>query len=389
MAKQEYKASSMLRLLAMQFLEHRLAVISLILIACFITIAIIAPLIGKVLGVDPNSQRIFSRYKPPMTRLEAPTGEREDTVDRFIEMNQARAKAIIEAVRKAVLVNESIADGDALFEIMAQAKDDPSVLEKLRAVKNAQVDQFASLLKGFTTIHYLGTDELGRDVLMRLIYSARVSISIGIMVAVIAALIGLAIGSMAGFYGGVVDSLLMRVTDSLLSLPLIPVLILFAAADIKRIPIIGFFIGGQNESIAKMIVVLCLFSWMTPARLARASMLSVKEKEFVMAARTLGASDFRIIGLHITPNILAPLLVAVTLNVGSAILFEAALSFLGLGVQPPTATWGNMLYNAQELIHESPQLAIFPGLLIFVTVICFNFIGDGLQDAIDPKAIRR
>jgi peptide/nickel transport system permease protein len=181
----------------------------------------------------------------------------------------------------------------------------------------------------------------------------------------------------------------MRITDSMLSLPFIPVLILFAVADIKQIPVLGFFIRGNNESIAKMVVVLCLFSWMIPARLVRASILSIKEKEFVFAAKNLGASDFRIVVRHITPNILAPLLVAVTLRVGQSIIFEAALSFLGLGVQPPTPTWGNMLFNAQEIIHESPLLAIFPGALIFITVICFNFVGDGLQDAIDPKAIRR
>jgi peptide/nickel transport system permease protein len=286
-------------------------------------------------------------------------------------------------------VTPKISDPDALFEVMDMAGDDAAVMEQLRALKDPRVNAYINVLDGFTTTHYLGTDELGRDVLMRLIYGARVSISIGLLVAVISALIGLLIGSLAGYYGGFLDSALMRITDSLLSLPLIPVLILFAAADIKQIPILGMFIRGENESIAKMVVVLCLFSWMTAARLVRASILSVKEKEFVFAARTLGAGDFRIIAWHITPNILAPLLVAVTLNIGKSILFEAALSFLGLGVQPPTPTWGNMLYNAQELIHEAPLLAIFPGTLIFITVICFNFVGDGLQDAIDPKAIRR
>ena len=138
-----------------------------------------------------------------------------------------------------------------------------------------------------------------------------------------------------------------------------------------------------------MVLILLLFSWMTVARLVRASILSEKQKEFALAARTLGATDFRIIVNHMIPNILAPLLVQVSLMVGDAILFESALSFLGLGIQPPIATWGGMLNNAQELIFEAPQLAIFPGVLIFIVVICFNFVGDGLQDAIDPKAIRR
>ncbi|MBN2355085.1 ABC transporter permease [candidate division KSB1 bacterium] len=389
MPEQEYKATSMLRIILSQYFEHKFAVIGLIVLFCFAIIAVLAPWIGRLLGVDPTSQQIFNRYKPPMTHLEHSSDERETAIEAFIDANPARAQVVIASIRKAGLIAATVSDDDALYEVMNQARKDPTVVATLKTLEQAQVDQFAQLLKGFTTLHYLGTDELGRDVLMRLIYGTRVSMSIGLMVALISALIGLTIGSMAGFYGGILDSLLMRVTDSLLALPSIPVLILFAAADIKRIPILGLFIRGSNESIAKMVVVLCLFSWMTAARLVRASILSVKEKEFVLAAKTLGARDFRIIALHITPNILAPLLVSVTLNIGGAILSEAALSFLGLGVQPPIPTWGNMLFNAQELIHESPLLAIFPGVLIFITVICFNFVGDGLQDAIDPKAIRR
>jgi peptide/nickel transport system permease protein len=389
MAEQEYRASSMLRIVVTQYFEHRFAVIGLAVLLGFVVIAVGAPFIGKILGVDATAQQIFYRYKPPFTHLERSTGDRETAVEEFIQTDPARAQVVIVALRQAGLVTAKVSDDDALYEVMDQAKSDPAVITQLHALEQPQIEQFTRLLQSFTTTHYLGTDELGRDVLMRLIYGTQVSMSIGVLVALISAFIGLAVGSVAGFYGGTLDALLMRVTDSLLALPSIPVLILFAAADIKQIPIVGWFIRGSNESIAKMVVVLCLFSWMTAARLVRASILSVKEKEFVLAAKTLGANDFRIIALHITPNILAPLLVSVTLNIGSAILSEAALSFLGLGVQPPTPTWGNMLFNAQELIHEAPLLAIFPGFLIFITVICFNFVGDGLQDAIDPKAIRR
>ncbi len=389
MAEQEYKASSMLRIIASQYVEHRFAVIGLGIIVLFVLLAIFASVIGNILRLDPYSQSIFNRYKPVMTRIERSMGEREEAVELFIVQNQERANEIVAKVRNAGLIKTNVSDEDILFEIMEQAGNDSSMLEELTSLADSQVTQFTTLLKGFSSTHYLGTDELGRDVLMRLIYGAQISLSIGLLVAFLSAFIGLIVGSLGGYYGGLLDSILMRVTDSLLSLPLIPVLILFAAADIKQIPIIGWFIRGANESIAKMVVVLCIFSWMTVARLVRASILSVKEKEFVFAARTLGASDFRIILQHITPNILAPLLVAVTLNVGRSILFESALSFLGLGIQPPTATWGNMLFNAQELIYEAPLLAIFPGTLIFITVICFNFVGDGLQDAIDPKSIRR
>ena len=389
MAEQEYRASSMLRIVLTQFLEHRFAVIALGIIVLLMLLAIFAPVIGNWLGVNPEDQSIFNRYKPVMTTIDKSLGQREEDVEQFISEDEQRANDIIQTLRDAGMIDKSVSDEDALFEVMEDAKDDETVISQLQSLHNSEVNDFARLLNNFKSVHYLGTDELGRDVLMRLIYGARVSISIGLLVAFISAVIGLIIGSLAGYYGGILDATLMRVTDSLLSLPLIPVLILFAAANIKQIPLIGWFIRGGNESIAKMVVVLCIFSWMTAARLVRASILSIKEKEFVFAAKILGASDLRIIAMHITPNILAPLLVAVSLRVGSSIIFEAALSFLGLGVQPPTPTWGNMLYNAQEMIYEAPLLAIFPGIMIFITVICFNFVGDGLQDAIDPKSIRR
>jgi peptide/nickel transport system permease protein len=138
-----------------------------------------------------------------------------------------------------------------------------------------------------------------------------------------------------------------------------------------------------------MVIILCAFSWMQAARLVRGSILSIKEQEFILAARVLGARDRSIIVSHIVPNVIAPLLVAVTLGIGNAILFEAALSFLGLGIQPPTPSWGNMLHNAQEMVQHAPMLAVLPGLLILFTVISFNYIGDGVRDAVDPRAIRR
>jgi peptide/nickel transport system permease protein len=182
---------------------------------------------------------------------------------------------------------------------------------------------------------------------------------------------------------------LMRVTDALLSLPLVPFLIVIAAIDLNKIPAFKSVVGSENESIVKMVVILLLFSWMTIALLVRGSILSLREREFILAARTLGANDSTIILRHMFPNVIAPMLVSVTLGVGNAILFESALSFLGLGIQPPTPSWGNMLFNAQELISEAPFLAFIPGLLILLTTISFNYLGDGLQDAIDPKAIRR
>jgi peptide/nickel transport system permease protein len=212
---------------------------------------------------------------------------------------------------------------------------------------------------------------------------------VGLLSALAAALIGLIMGTLAGYYGGWIDAALSRFTDALLSLPLLPLMIIFAAVDLANMPVFSLIISGQNESIAKLVVIIVLFSWMGVARLVRGSILSIKRREYVLAAKVLGASDYRTIISHIVPNVIAPLLVAVTLGVGQAILFESALSFLGLGIQPPTPSWGNMLFNAQELLNQSPFLAVFPGVLIFFTVVSFNFIGDGLQDAIDPKSIQR
>jgi peptide/nickel transport system permease protein len=181
----------------------------------------------------------------------------------------------------------------------------------------------------------------------------------------------------------------MRVTDALISLPLLPVLIVIAAVDLQKVPGLSWILNSGSESLIKLVFILCIFSWMTVARLVRGSILSLREREFILAAKTLGATDFTIISRHMFPNVLAPILVSVTLGVGDSILFEATLSYLGLGIQPPTPSWGNMLFNAQELISQAPFLAIIPGFLIFLIVVSFNFLGDGLQDAMDPKAIRR
>ena len=234
----------------------------------------------------------------------------------------------------------------------------------------------------------LGTDDLGRDVLLRLLHGGRVSLLVAIGDATAAATIGTIVGLIAGFYGGRLDALLMRVTDSVIALPLLPLLIVLAAVDPAKLGLPASLAQSADLSLYRVVVIIALVGWTTVARLVRGATLAVREREFVRAARALGAGPLRIMAVHLLPNVASPIIVATTLSVGNVILFESVLSFLGLGIQPPVPSWGNMLTNAQELIWEAPELAIYPGLAIFATVIAFNFLGDGLQDALDPRATR-
>lgn len=236
--------------------------------------------------------------------------------------------------------------------------------------------------------HPLGTDDLGRDVLARLLQGGRVSLFVGLAAALTSAVFGTAIGLAAGFYGGRLDTLLMRFTDGVISLPLLPLLIVLAAVDLTKLGVPPALAQSPEISLYRIVAIVSLFGWTTVARLVRGSALAVREQEFVRAARALGAGPLRLMAVHILPAVVSPIVVATTLSVGNIILFESVLSFLGLGIQPPLPSWGNMLTNAQELVWEAPMLAVYPGLAIFATVIAFNFLGDGLQDALDPRATR-
>jgi peptide/nickel transport system permease protein len=237
--------------------------------------------------------------------------------------------------------------------------------------------------------HPLGTDELGRDLLARLLYGGRVSLTVGLAAALASAVIGTVIGLAAGYYGGKLDVVLMRLTDGVIALPLLPLLIVLAAVDLTKIGLPEALARDADVSLYRMVAIIALVSWTTVARLVRGAALSVREREFVLAATACGAGPLRIMTVHILPNVVSPIIVATTLSVGNVILLESVLSFLGLGIQPPIASWGNMLTGAQELIWSAPELVFWPGALIFLTVIAFNFLGDGLQDALDPRAIAR
>ncbi len=222
--------------------------------------------------------------------------------------------------------------------------------------------------------HWLGTDELGRDQLSRIIMGGRVSLMVGLVVAALAAGIGTLVGMIAGYYGSWVDNALMRLVDMTLSLPLLPLLM-----------VAGLATGG---SLWGIVVILGALTWMGVARLVRGSFLSLREKEFVEAARAMGASDWRIITRHLLPNAVAPIVVNTTLAVGTAIIVESVLSFLGFGIQPPTPSWGNMLTDAKSTMVLYPWLTWAPGLSIVITVLAVNFFGDGLRDALDPTQVR-
>ncbi len=236
--------------------------------------------------------------------------------------------------------------------------------------------------------HPLGTDELGRDLLVRLAYGGRISLGLGCVAAVAASLIGIAIGLPAGYYGGRFDALLMRVTDGVIALPLLPLLIVLAAIDLGKLGLPPEWAHSPVASFWRVAILVALVGWTTVARLVRGTTLSIRERDYVRAAQAIGARPARIMLVHILPNLATPVLVALTLSVGNVILFESVLSFLGLGIQPPWPSWGNMLTNAQELIWSAPMLAIWPGLFIFVTVIAFNLLGDGLDAMLDPRGRR-
>lgn len=237
--------------------------------------------------------------------------------------------------------------------------------------------------------HPLGTDELGRDLLLRLLEGGRVSLLVGICAALAAAGLGTAIGLVAGYRGGRIDAALMRLTDGVISLPLLPLLVVLAAIDLRKLGLPAWLVQSEAASLYRIVVLVSLVGWTTVARLVRGATLSLRAQDFVRAALALGAGPRRIMLVHILPNLASPIIVAATLSVGQMILLESALSFLGLGIEPPLPSWGNMLTGAQETIGLAPQLALYPGLLIFATVIACNFLGDALQEALDPRAQRR
>ncbi|TAK21205.1 MAG: ABC transporter permease [Chloroflexota bacterium] len=246
-----------------------------------------------------------------------------------------------------------------------------SLLASVLAPYAPEAQQLAERLRPPSLAHPMGTDQFGRDVLSRALWAGRVSLAIGVVSVVISVAISMLVGTVSGFYGGWIDNGLMRLTDSMLAFPTLFLLIAIVAAFGNQIPI--------------LIAVLGLTSWQVGARIVRGEVLGLKEREFVLAARALGVGDRRMILRHLVPNVIGVIVVSATIRVPLNILLEAGLSYLGLGVQPPLASWGNMVADAKAVLRVAWWVAAFPGMFIFLTVMAFNLLGDGLRDAFDPR----
>ncbi|WP_078548104.1 oligopeptide ABC transporter permease [Litchfieldia alkalitelluris] len=259
--------------------------------------------------------------------------------------------------------------GSAILSLIILA----AVFAPLLAPYSFEEQRLLDKLKPPSAEFLLGTDKFGRDLLTRLLFGARISLLVGFASVVGAITIGTLVGSVAGYFGGKIDAILMRFVDVLLSIPSIFLLI----------TLVTIFQPGVD----KLILIFALTGWMSTARLVRGEFLTLRTREFVLASKTIGTRSYKIIFSHILPNAMGPIIVAATLQVGGVILAESALSYLGLGIQPPTPSWGNMLQDAQNftIMLKAWWYPLFPGLLILTTVLCFNFVGDGLRDALDPK----
>lgn len=299
---------------------------------------------------------------------------------RYIAKRLCQTLLVLLGISLITFILLQVVPGDPV-ELMLEKRADAETIARVRHELGLDLplpQQYLNFVKGAlrldfrpSTKHLLGADEYGRDILSRLIYGTRVSLSIGILAQILASVIGITLGAVAGYFGGVVDTVISRIMEIFAAFPDL----LFAMA-------IMTFMG---QGIQNLFIALGLLTWVRTARLIRGSVMQLKEKEYVEASKASGGTSFRIITKHLIPNCLSTVIVLVTLGIPNAIMYEASLSFLGLGIQPPTPSWGNMISSAQSFISFLPVYSIVPGIAIMITVVVFNIFGDGLRDALDPK----
>jgi peptide/nickel transport system permease protein len=290
--------------------------------------------------------------------------------EREIQVGRSLSRIAMQRIRRSVVTLTAFA---VLLLLIALSLLAPLINEHILHVDPNLTDTSQQLLPVGSPGHPLGTDNVGRDQLGRLLLAGQVSLGIASAAAVLSLSVGMLLGVVAGYYGGIVDDLVVWVVTTLNSIPGIFLLLIISA----------LFSPGPPT----LIIVLAIFSWTLTTRLVRGETFAAREQDYVLSARALGATDRRIMAVHIIPNIVSIMLVNLTLTVGNLILIESALSFLGIGIQPPTPSWGNMLSRAQSFFSTGPHLVIFPGLLIVITVLCLYIIGDGLRDAFDPQSV--
>ncbi len=310
---------------------------------------------------------------------------------------QSQLQIVVRRFRRHRLAVVSLCLIVFIFTVSIFAKQIAPVLPETIEVGNSFAEPFSqSETTGLK--HWLGTDQIGRDYYSRLVYAARISLTVSVTATLSSLIIGVVVGAASGYYGGALDSVLMRFVEFLLTIPALPLLLIVSSILLQNpealpLPtVIIKFMGGimlipdqQARQAVLIILVLTAFGWLTTAQLMRGMVLSLREQQFVEAARAMGAHDIYIIFRHMVPNAMAPIIVEASLALGGYIVYEAALSFLGFGIQDPTPTWGNMLAATQAYMFEHPWLPLIPGTPIFICSLSFNFVGDGLRDALDPR----